>query len=56
MNGMFDFICMAPVYLPGARRKQQNTKCKSLAQNWDSNPQPSDLKSDALPTELRGLC
>ena len=26
MNVMLDFICIGPVYLPGARRKRQNTK------------------------------
>ena len=31
INGMLDFICMGPVDLPGAHRKQRNTKWKSLA-------------------------
>ena len=52
---MLDFICMGPVDLPGARRKRQNTKWKISCPQWDSNPQPSDSKSDALPTELAGL-
>ena len=30
-------------------------KMKNSCPLWDSNPQPSDLKSDALPTELAGL-
>ena len=30
-------------------------KMKNSRPQWDSNPQPSDLKSDALPTELAGL-
>ena len=32
--------------------KIQNEK---FLPKWDSNPQPSDWKSDALPTELAGL-
>ena len=34
------------------------TKCKmkNVCQRWDSNQQPWDLKSDALLTEIRGLC
>ena len=51
---MLDFICMAPVNLPGARRKRQNAKKKKYPQS-DSNPKPWDLKSDALPTELIGF-
>ena len=47
---MLDFICMGPVDLPG-----QNTKWKISCPQWDSNPQPFDSKSDALPTELAGL-
>ena len=49
---MVDFICMGPVDLPGARRKRQNTKWKIPCPQWDSNPQPLDSKTDALPTEL----
>ena len=30
-------------------------KMKNSCPQWDSNPQPSDLKSDALPTELAGF-
>ena len=30
-------------------------KMKNSCPQWDSNPQPLDLKSDALPTELAGL-
>ena len=52
MDVMLDFICMGPVDLPGARRKRQNTKLKISCPQWDSNPQPFDSKSDALPTEL----
>ena len=52
---MLDFICKGPVGLPGARRERQNTKCKTPCPQWDSNPQPSNSKSDALPTELAGL-
>ena len=52
---MLDFICMGPVDLTGARRKLQNTKWKIPCPQWDSNPQPFDHKSDALPTELAGL-
>ena len=52
---MLDFICMGPVDLPGARRKRQNPKWKIPCPQWDSNPQPLDSKSDALPTELAGL-
>ena len=52
---MLDFICMGPVDLTGTRRKLQNTKWKSPCPQWDSNPQPFDPKSDALPTELAGL-
>ena len=52
---MIDFICMGPVDLTGARRKRQNTKLKIPCPQWDSNPQPFDSKSDALPTELAGL-
>ena len=52
---MLDFICMGPVDLPEARRKRQNTKWKIPCPQWDSNPQPFDSKSDALPTELAGL-
>ena len=52
---MLDFICMGPVDLPGARRKRQNTKWKISCPQWDSNSQPFDSKSDALPTELAGL-
>ena len=52
---MLDFICMGPVDLTGARRKRQNTKWKIPCPQWDSNPQPFDSKSDALPTELAGL-
>ena len=52
---MLDFICMGTVDLPGARRKRQNTKSKISCPQWDSNPQPFDSKSDALPTELAGL-
>ena len=52
---MLDFICMGPVDLTGARRKRQNTKWKMPCPQWDSNPQPFDWKSDALPTELAGL-
>ena len=55
MDVMLDFICMGPVDLPGARRKRQNTKWKIFCPQWDSNPQPFDFKSDALPTELAGL-
>ena len=55
MDVMLDFICMGPVDLPGARRKRQNTKWKIPCPQWDSNPQPLDSKSDALPTELAGL-
>ena len=55
MDFMLDFICMGPVDLPGARRKRQNTKLKNSCPQWDSNPQPFDSKSDALPTELAGL-
>ena len=55
MDVMLDFICMGPVDLPGARRKRQNTKWKITCPQWDSNPQPFDSKSDALPTELAGL-
>ena len=55
MDVMLDFICMGPVDLPGARRKRQNTKWKIPCPQWDSNPQPFDSKSDALPTELAGL-
>ena len=55
MDVMLDFICMGPVDLPGARRKRQNTKWKISYPQWDSNPQPFDSKSDALPTELAGL-
>ena len=55
MDVMLDFICMGPVDLPGARRKRQNTKWKISSPQWDSNPQPFDSKSDALPTELAGL-
>ena len=55
MDVMLDFICMGPVDLPGARRKRQNTKWKISCPQWDSNPQPFDSKSDALPTELAGL-
>ena len=55
MDVMLDFICMGPVDLPGARRKRQNTKWKILCPQWDSNPQPFDSKSDALPTELAGI-
>ena len=52
---MLDFISMGPVDLPVARRKRQNTKWKIPRPQWDSNPQPFDSKSDALPTELAGL-
>ena len=52
---MLDFICMGPVDLRGARRKRQNTKWKGPCPQWDSNPQPFDSKSDALPNELAGL-
>ena len=52
---MLDFICMGPVDLPGARRKRQNTNWKIPCPQRDSNPQPLDSKSDALPTELAGL-
>ena len=55
MDVMLDFICMRPVYLQGARRKRQNTKWKKSCPQWDSNPQPQDLKTGALPTELAGL-
>ena len=55
MDVMLDFICMGPVDLTGARRKRQNTKWKNPCPQWDSNPQPVDSKSDALPTELAGL-
>ena len=55
MDVMLDFICIGPVDLPGARRKRQNTKWKISCSQWDSNPQPFDSKSDALPTELAGL-
>ena len=55
MDVMLDFICMWPVDLTGARRKRQNTKWKIPCPQWDSNPQPFDSKSDALPTELAGL-
>ena len=55
MDVMLDFICMGAVDLPGARRKRQKYKMKNYCQQWDSNPQPSDFKSDALPTELAGL-
>ena len=55
MDVMLDFICMGPVDLPGARPKRQNTKWKISCPQWDSNPQPFDSESDALPTELAGL-
>ena len=55
LDVMLDFICMGPVDLPGARRKRRNTKWKVPCPQWDSNPQPFDSKSDALPTELAGL-
>ena len=55
MDVMLDFICMGPVDLTGARRKRQNTKWKIPCPQWDSNSQPFDSKSDALPTELAGL-
>ena len=55
MDVMLDFICMGAVDLPGVRRKRQNTKWKNSCPQLDSNPQPLDLKSDALPTELAGL-
>ena len=55
MDVMLDFICMGPVDLTGAHRKLQNTKWKISCPQWDSNPQPFDPKSDALPTELAGL-
>ena len=55
MDVMLDFICMGPVDLPGARRKRQNTKWKISYPPLDSNPQPFDSKSAALPTELAGL-
>ena len=55
MDVMLDFICIGPVDLIGARRKRQNTKWKIPCPQWDSNPQPFDSKSDALPTELAGV-
>ena len=55
MDVMLDFICMGPVDLTGACLKRQNTKWKIPCPQWDSNPQPLDSKSDALPTELAGL-
>ena len=55
MDVMLDFICMGPVDLTATRRKRQNTKWKIPCPQWDSNPQPVDSKSDALPTELAGL-
>ena len=55
MDVMLDFICMGPVDLTGARWKRKNTKWKIPCPQWDSNPQPFDSKSDALPTELAGL-
>ena len=33
----------------------QNTKWKIPCPQWDSNPEPFESKSDALPTELAGL-
>ena len=32
---MLDFICLAPVDLPGARRKRQNTKCIERIIIWN---------------------
>ena len=55
MDVMLDFICMGPLDLPGVRWKRQNPKWKIHCPQWDSNPQSSDSKSDALPTELAGL-
>ena len=50
MNVMLDFICMGPVDLR-VESDNMNNSCPQ----WDSNPQPWDLKSDALPTEPVGL-
>ena len=35
--------------------KATKYKMKNPCQQWDSNPQPWDSKSDALPTKLAGL-
>ena len=48
-------------HLYGTKRPVRSTseakkyKMKNSCPEWDSNPQPWDLKSDALPTELAGL-
>ena len=49
LNVMLDFICMEPVDLTGPTTKYKMT---NSCQQWDSNTQPPDLYSDALPTEL----
>ena len=36
--------------------KSNKIQMKNSCPQWDSNPQPSDLESDALPTELCCLC
>ena len=53
--------CYAWFHLYGTSRpargasKAKKCKIKNSCSHWDSNPQPLDLKSDALPTELTGL-
>ena len=47
---MLDFICMGQVDLSGARRKAIKYKVQNSCPQLDSNSQPSDWKSDALPT------
>ena len=55
MDVMLDFICIGPVDLPGAVGSDKIQNEKIPCPQWDSNPQPLDSKSDALPTELAGL-
>ena len=53
--------CHAWFHLYGTSRparsasKAKKCKMKNVCSQWDSNPQPWGLKSDALPTELTGL-
>ena len=37
------------------RVESEKCKIKNSCSQWGSNPQPSDLRSDALPTELTGI-
>ena len=56
MNVMLDFICLAPVDLPGAHRKRQNAKWKqNPCSQCASTPQTLVIQTDR-PRSLRNRC